>query len=141
MFVRLGIVDVARADMRRSFPARTRSVVLIEGDVREEETAARAVAALIERFGRLDALVSNAGMMIRKPYRKQELAAEHDEAGPQKEDWPTDLGQECRADPSADRIGDLEDRSGGGRSVRSKPERLEKGRRHPEFGSHRKRGP
>jgi NAD(P)-dependent dehydrogenase (short-subunit alcohol dehydrogenase family) len=73
----LGIVDVARADMRRSFPARTRSVVLIEGDVREEETAASAVAALIERFGRLDALVSNAGMMIRKPLRRLTLMEWH----------------------------------------------------------------
>ena len=73
----LGIIDVARADMRRSFPARTRSVVLIEGDVREEETAARAVAALIERFGRLDALVSNAGMMIRKPLRRLTLVEWH----------------------------------------------------------------
>src|SRR5438477_533053 len=73
----LGIVDVARADMRRSFPARNRSVVLVEGDVREEETAARAVAALIERFGRLDALVSNAGMMIRKPLRRLTLAEWH----------------------------------------------------------------
>jgi NAD(P)-dependent dehydrogenase (short-subunit alcohol dehydrogenase family) len=73
----VGIVDVARAVMRRSFPARTRNVVLIEGDVRLEETAARAVVTLIERFGRLDALVSNAGIMIRKPLRQLTTAEWH----------------------------------------------------------------
>jgi NAD(P)-dependent dehydrogenase (short-subunit alcohol dehydrogenase family) len=73
----VGIVDLARSDMRRSFPARMRNVVLIEGDVREEETAARAIAALSERFGRLDALVSNAGVMIRKPLRQLTLAEWH----------------------------------------------------------------
>jgi NAD(P)-dependent dehydrogenase (short-subunit alcohol dehydrogenase family) len=51
--------------------------MLIEGDVREEETAARAVAALIGRFGRLHALVSNAGVMIRKPLRKLKAAEWH----------------------------------------------------------------
>src|SRR5437764_10156932 len=73
----VGIVDLARSDMRRSFPARMRNVVLTEGDVREEETAARAIAALSERFGRLEALVSNAGVMIRKPLRQLTLAEWH----------------------------------------------------------------
>jgi NAD(P)-dependent dehydrogenase (short-subunit alcohol dehydrogenase family) len=59
--------------MRRSFPRDSRNVMLIEGDVREEETAARAVSSLIERFGRLDALISNAGIMIRKPLRELTL--------------------------------------------------------------------
>jgi NAD(P)-dependent dehydrogenase (short-subunit alcohol dehydrogenase family) len=35
--------------------------------VRQEETAKHAVSATIGRFGRLHALVSNAGIMIRKP--------------------------------------------------------------------------
>ncbi len=34
---------------------------------------ARAVGVLIDRFGRLDALVSNAGIMIRKPLRRLSL--------------------------------------------------------------------
>jgi hypothetical protein len=47
--------------------------VLIEGDVADEETARRAVAAVTKTFGRLDALVSNAGIMIRKPLRQLKL--------------------------------------------------------------------
>jgi NAD(P)-dependent dehydrogenase (short-subunit alcohol dehydrogenase family) len=73
----VGIVDVSKVEMRRSFPRRTRNVLLINGDVGEEETAAGAVASLIERFGRLDALVSNAGIMIRKPLRQLTLAEWH----------------------------------------------------------------
>ena len=62
-----GLVDLSHKELRRSFPRRLRNVVLIEGDVRQEETAKHAVSATIERFGHLDALVSNAGIMIRKP--------------------------------------------------------------------------
>jgi NAD(P)-dependent dehydrogenase (short-subunit alcohol dehydrogenase family) len=74
---RVGVVDLPGSALTRSFPARARNIVLIEGDVREEETAARAVAALTERFGRLDGLVSNAGIMIRKPLRQLTLAEWH----------------------------------------------------------------
>jgi NAD(P)-dependent dehydrogenase (short-subunit alcohol dehydrogenase family) len=73
----VGIVDVSLGTMRRSFRTHTRNVVLVEGDVREEETAAQAVAALLERFGGLDALVSNAGIMIRKPLRQLTVAEWH----------------------------------------------------------------
>ena len=70
---RVGILDLPEAKMRRGFPHGTRDVLLIEGDVGIAETAPRAVAALLERFGRLDALVSNAGIMIRKPLRRLTL--------------------------------------------------------------------
>jgi NAD(P)-dependent dehydrogenase (short-subunit alcohol dehydrogenase family) len=74
---RIGVVDLPESGLRRSFSGLTGSAVLIEGDVREQETAARAVAALLARFSRLDALVSNAGIMIRTPLRQLTLAEWH----------------------------------------------------------------
>jgi NAD(P)-dependent dehydrogenase (short-subunit alcohol dehydrogenase family) len=57
------------------YPSRLRNVVVSEGDVGHERTAERAVAAALTRFGRLDAIVSNAGIMIRKPLRNLSLDA------------------------------------------------------------------
>jgi NAD(P)-dependent dehydrogenase (short-subunit alcohol dehydrogenase family) len=74
---RVGVVDLPASGMHRAFPRGTRQVALIEGDVGVEETASRAVAAVLDRFGRLDALVSNAGVMIRKPLRRLTLAEWH----------------------------------------------------------------
>jgi hypothetical protein len=70
---RLGIVDLPDSGLHRAFPSGSRNVVLVEGDVGVEETAAHAVATVVDRFGRLDALVSNAGIMIRKPLRRLTL--------------------------------------------------------------------
>jgi NAD(P)-dependent dehydrogenase (short-subunit alcohol dehydrogenase family) len=42
--------------------------VKIDGDVGSEATAARAVQAALERFGRLDLFVNNAGIFIAKPF-------------------------------------------------------------------------
>jgi NAD(P)-dependent dehydrogenase (short-subunit alcohol dehydrogenase family) len=71
---RVGVVDLPASGMHRAFPHGTRQVTLIEGDIGIEETASRAVAAVLDRFGRLDAMVSNAGVMIRKPLRRLTLA-------------------------------------------------------------------
>jgi NAD(P)-dependent dehydrogenase (short-subunit alcohol dehydrogenase family) len=71
---RVGVVDLPDSGLNRSFPPRAGNIMLIEGDVREEETAARAITALTDRFGRLDGLVCNAGIMIRKPLRGLTLA-------------------------------------------------------------------
>jgi len=67
---RVVVVDLEGSGARRAFPARNRAVALVEGDVGHEDTAKRAVAEALSRFGRLDALVSNAGIMIRKPLRR-----------------------------------------------------------------------
>jgi hypothetical protein len=71
---RVGIVDLPGSGLRRSFPSHGRNAILIEGDVRDEESVSRGVTTLADRFGRLDALVSNAGIMIRKPLRRLTLA-------------------------------------------------------------------
>jgi NAD(P)-dependent dehydrogenase (short-subunit alcohol dehydrogenase family) len=74
---RVGIVDRAGSGLSRTFPPRMRNALTVEGDVREEETATRAVGMLVTRFGRLDAVVSNAGIMIRKPIRRLTLVEWH----------------------------------------------------------------
>src|SRR5215471_8870206 len=56
----VAIIDLADSGLHRAF-ARDRDMLVIEGDVREEDTASDAVAATIHRFHRLDAVVSNAG--------------------------------------------------------------------------------
>jgi NAD(P)-dependent dehydrogenase (short-subunit alcohol dehydrogenase family) len=72
----VGIIDLPGSGARRAFP-KSRNLVVVEGDVRESETSARAVASLLEHFGRLDAVVSNAGIMIRKPLRRLTLDEWH----------------------------------------------------------------
>ena len=70
----VGVVDLSGPYLERVFGKQTRRVALIAGDVGDEATAKRAVASTIERFGQLDGVVSNAGMMIRKPIRQLTLA-------------------------------------------------------------------
>jgi NAD(P)-dependent dehydrogenase (short-subunit alcohol dehydrogenase family) len=72
-----GILDTPGSGLRRAFAKASRNIALIEGDVREEETVSRAVSRLVEQFGRLDAVVSNAGIMIRKPLHRLTLAEWH----------------------------------------------------------------
>jgi NAD(P)-dependent dehydrogenase (short-subunit alcohol dehydrogenase family) len=74
---RLGIIDLADSGLSRAYPPRNRNVLAIDGDVRDEETVGDAVEAIVRRFGRLDAVVSNAGIMIRKPVRSLTLAEWH----------------------------------------------------------------
>jgi NAD(P)-dependent dehydrogenase (short-subunit alcohol dehydrogenase family) len=73
---RVGIIDLPGSGTRCAFP-KSRDIIVIEGNVRESETSARAVVALVEHFGRLDAVVSNAGVMIRKPLRRLTLEEWH----------------------------------------------------------------
>lgn len=71
-----GIIDLPDSGLRRAF-ARERDVFAIDGDVRDEEIASDAVEATVNRFGRLDGLVCNAGIMIRKPLRRLTLSEWH----------------------------------------------------------------
>jgi NAD(P)-dependent dehydrogenase (short-subunit alcohol dehydrogenase family) len=73
----LGVIDLPDSGVRRTYPTVDRKVLAIEGDVRDESTVADAVAATVQRFGRLDAAVCNAGIMIRKPLRQLTLAEWH----------------------------------------------------------------
>jgi NAD(P)-dependent dehydrogenase (short-subunit alcohol dehydrogenase family) len=71
---RVGAVDLPKSGLARAFQKHARRIALIEGDVAEEATARQAVEAVTDKFGRLDALVSNAGIMVRKPLRGLTLA-------------------------------------------------------------------
>jgi NAD(P)-dependent dehydrogenase (short-subunit alcohol dehydrogenase family) len=71
---RIGAVDLPKAGPGRVFQKHARRVALIEGDVADEATAQQAVNAVTKKFGRLDALVSNAGIMVRKPLANLTLA-------------------------------------------------------------------
>ena len=71
---RLGALDLPGSGLKCGYARHTRLTALIEGDVGTEETAGRAVRTVVDRFGRLDALVSNAGIMVRKPLRQLTLS-------------------------------------------------------------------
>jgi hypothetical protein len=69
-------VDLPKSGLKRAIPAKAHAVA-VEGDVRDERTARRAVEVALDQYGRLDGLVSNAGTMIRKPLRKLTLGEWH----------------------------------------------------------------
>lgn len=71
-----GVIDLADSGLRRAF-TRERNVLAIDGDVRDEETVSDAVEAVLHRFHRLDGVVSNAGIMIRKPLQKLTVSEWH----------------------------------------------------------------
>lgn len=50
------------------------SVLMIEGDIAHPETAKRIVGLAIERFGRIDTLVNNAGVFIARPFTEYSAA-------------------------------------------------------------------
>jgi hypothetical protein len=70
-------VDLSESELARVYGRARRRVAIVAGDVAEDGTAKRATAAALETFGRLDAVVSNAGMMLRKPLRQLTLAEWH----------------------------------------------------------------
>jgi NAD(P)-dependent dehydrogenase (short-subunit alcohol dehydrogenase family) len=56
------------ANSRSIAPSQDPDVLTIAGDVGERATAERIVAAAVERFGRIDTLVNNAGIFVAKPF-------------------------------------------------------------------------
>jgi NAD(P)-dependent dehydrogenase (short-subunit alcohol dehydrogenase family) len=71
---RLAAIDLPDSGLERVFAREPTHAVLVEGDVADARTAERAVAAALERFGRLDGVVSNAGIARNK--RLAELTLE-----------------------------------------------------------------
>ena len=71
---RIGALDLPKSGLTRTFPPRQRNVLAIEGDVSDEPAVRMAVRSVVDRFGRLDAIVSNAGIVVRKPLRQLTLA-------------------------------------------------------------------
>ena len=65
--------DLPKSGLSRSF-SKSPHVALIEGDVADADAVARGVDQAVRTFGRLDGLVSNAGIMKRKPVGKLSLA-------------------------------------------------------------------
>ncbi len=49
-------------------PSAEQDLVTVAGDIAEPDTAERIVQAALERFGRIDTLVNNAGIYIGKPF-------------------------------------------------------------------------
>jgi NAD(P)-dependent dehydrogenase (short-subunit alcohol dehydrogenase family) len=63
---KLGYAVVATS--RGIAPSQDPDVVTVRGDIADPATAERVIAAGLERFGRIDTLVNNAGIFIAKPF-------------------------------------------------------------------------
>jgi NAD(P)-dependent dehydrogenase (short-subunit alcohol dehydrogenase family) len=56
------------ANSRSIVPGADADVLAVAGDIGEPQTAERIVSTALERFGRLDTLVNNAGVFLSKPF-------------------------------------------------------------------------
>ncbi len=65
--------DLPKSRLVQQFRGWARSSATIEGDAADEDTVHDAVQLALERFGRLDAVVANAGVLIRRPLRRLTL--------------------------------------------------------------------
>jgi NAD(P)-dependent dehydrogenase (short-subunit alcohol dehydrogenase family) len=65
--------DLPKTSLIQQFRGWARSSAVIEGDVADEKTVRDAVKQTLDRFGRLDAVVANAGIFLRRPIRRLSL--------------------------------------------------------------------
>ncbi|MBY8881466.1 SDR family NAD(P)-dependent oxidoreductase, partial [Actinacidiphila acidipaludis] len=56
------------ATSRTIAPSGDADLVTVQGDIADPATADRVVSAAVERFGRVDTLVNNAGVFVAKPF-------------------------------------------------------------------------
>src|SRR5258708_1770954 len=56
------------ATARSISPSSDDGVIVVPGDIADRKTAERVVSEAVERFGRIDTLVNNAGIFIAKPF-------------------------------------------------------------------------
>ena len=56
------------ASARTIRPFQDTDILTVKGDIAEPATAGRIIGAALERFGRIDTLVNNAGVFISKPF-------------------------------------------------------------------------
>jgi NAD(P)-dependent dehydrogenase (short-subunit alcohol dehydrogenase family) len=68
----LGYLVIATARSIR--PSEDPGVVTVGGDIADPETAQRVVGEAVERYGRIDTLINNAGIYIGKPFTDYTLA-------------------------------------------------------------------
>ena len=68
-----GVVANARS-LDKIAAANDPAVVAVEGDIAQGATAERIVGAALDRFGRIDTLVNNAGIFISKPFTEYSQA-------------------------------------------------------------------
>jgi NAD(P)-dependent dehydrogenase (short-subunit alcohol dehydrogenase family) len=59
-----GVVATSRSIVAADDP----EIVTVRGDIADADTAERVVSAALERFGRIDTLVNNAGAFVAKPF-------------------------------------------------------------------------
>ena len=70
-----GLVDGYRqrrwavvANSRHIKPSKDPDVLTVEGDISEQATADQIISQAVDRFGRVDTLVNNAGVFVAKPF-------------------------------------------------------------------------
>jgi NAD(P)-dependent dehydrogenase (short-subunit alcohol dehydrogenase family) len=62
------------ASARTIKPSQDPDLLTVEGDITEPATAGRIIGAALDRFGRIDTLVNNAGVYVSKPFTEYTAA-------------------------------------------------------------------